>query len=54
MEPTFITPATLDDVQEYTCSKCDKSTFSVILGDDEDDPKYCSYCGAKVSENLWE
>lgn len=52
MEPSFITPTTLDNIQEYTCSKCGKETFSQVLGDDEDIPKYCSYCGAKVLENL--
>lgn len=54
MEPSFITPSTLDNIQEYTCSKCGKQTLSEVLGDDEDVPKYCSYCGAKVPENLWE
>lgn len=54
MEPSFITPGTVDDIQEYTCSRCGKQTFSQILGDDEDVPRYCGYCGAKVPENLWE
>lgn len=50
MIPTFITPTTLDNIQEYTCSKCGKQTLSEVLGDDEDVPKYCSYCGDKVVE----
>lgn len=54
MEPSFITPTTLENIQEYTCGKCGKQTLSEVLGDDEDVPKYCSYCGAKVLENLWE
>lgn len=48
MEPTFIGPAMLFNMQEYECSECGKSTFSQVFGDDEDVPKYCSECGAKV------
>ena len=50
MEPTFIGPATLFNMQEYECGECGKSTFSQVFGDDEDVPKYCSECGAKVVE----
>ena len=54
MEPTFITPTTLDNIQEYTCSKCGKQTLSEALGDDEDIPKYCCNCGAKVARESLE
>lgn len=50
MEPSFITPGMLDSIQEYTCSECGKQTFSQVLGDNEDVPKYCSYCGKRVVE----
>lgn len=50
MAPTFTGPAALRNIQEYECSKCGKSTLSQMFGDDEDVPKYCQNCGARVTK----
>ena len=48
MSPSFTEPKTVSDCQEYCCSKCGEYTLIEICFGEDEKPKFCSNCGAKV------